>query len=97
MFMKISDLNPAALNGLSTGSISSSQGIGAYGRAGRGGYGSTPDQVQLSGASRIASSALAAHSSRIAQLKNLVLSGEYNPAPDAIAKSLLAETLSRSS
>lgn len=94
--MKISDLNPAALNGLTTGSISTSSGIGAYGRSGRGGYGAAPDQVQLSGASRLASSALAAHSARLAQLKSLVATGDYNPSPDAVGKAMLGEALSRS-
>jgi len=94
--MKISDLNPAALNGLSTGSISSSPGIGAYGRTGRGAYGSTSDQVQLSGASRLASSALTAHSARLNQLKSLVASGNYNPSTDEIAKSIVHEALSQS-
>jgi anti-sigma28 factor (negative regulator of flagellin synthesis) len=94
--MKISDLNPAALNGLSTGSISSS-GIGAYGRTGRGAYGSSADQVQLSGASRIASSAMAAHAARLTQLKSQIMSGSYNPAGGAIAESILTEALARSS
>jgi hypothetical protein len=94
--MKISDLNPALLNGLATGSIASSSGIGAYGRAGRGAYGPAPDQVQLSGASRLASSALAAHSARLAQLKSLVVSGDYNPSAEAISKSMVGEALSRS-
>lgn len=94
--MKISDLNPGALNGLTTGSIASSPGVGAYARAGRGGYGSASDQVQLSGASRLASSALTAHSARLAQLKSLVASGDYNPAAEAIGKSIVNEALSRS-
>jgi len=94
--MKISDLNPAAISGLSTGSISSSPGVGAYGRTGRWGYGSTADQVQRSGASRLASSALTAHSSRLNQLKGLVASGNYNPSTDEIAKSIVHEALSQS-
>jgi hypothetical protein len=94
--MKISDLNTAGLGGLSTGSIRSSQGIGAYGRASRGSYGSAPDQVQLSGASRLASSALAAHAARLSELKSLVASGEYNPSADEIGKSMVSEALSRS-
>lgn len=95
--MKISDLNSVALTGLSTGSISSSPGIGAYSRTGRGAYGSSADQVQLSGASRIASSALAAHSARLSQLKNQVMNGEYNPSGADVAQSILSETLARSS
>ena len=94
--MKI-DLNPSALNGLSTGSIASTQGIGAYGRSGRGGYGPSSDQVQLSGASRLASSALSAHSARLAQLKSLVASGDYNPSAEAIAKSIVTEAMAQSS
>jgi hypothetical protein len=94
--MKVSDLNPALLNGLSTGSVASSPAIGAYGRAGRGAYGPAPDQVQLSGASRLASSALAAHSARLTQLKSLVASGNYSPSSEAIGKSMLHEALSRS-
>jgi hypothetical protein len=94
--MKI-DLNPSALSGLSTGSIASTQGIGAYGRSGRGGYGPSSDQVQLSGASRVASSALAAHSARLAQLKSLVASGDYNPSPEAVAKSMVSEALTEGS
>jgi hypothetical protein len=94
--MKISDLNPAALNGLSTGSVSSSPGIGAYGRGGRGAYGPTSDQVQLSGASRLASSALAAHATRLMQLKSLVASGNYNPSAEAVSKAMVSEALSRS-
>jgi hypothetical protein len=93
--MKI-DLNPAALNGLTTGSISSSPGIGAYGRTGRGAYGSGTDQVQLSGASRLASSALADHSARLSQLRSLVASGDYNPSPEATAASMVSEALARS-
>ena len=93
--MKVSDLNPALLNGLSTGSIASSQGIGAYGRSGRGAYGSASDQVQLSGASRVASGALAAHSARLSQLKQLVASGNYNPSPDSISQSMLNEIMTR--
>jgi hypothetical protein len=94
--MKINDLNSAALSGLSTGSISPSTGIGAYGRSGRGAYGPAPDQVQLSGASRLASSALAAHSARLTQLKSLVASGEYNPSAEAVGRSMVSEALSRS-
>jgi hypothetical protein len=94
--MKISDLNSANLNGLSTGSVSSLQGAGAYGRGARGAYGPAPDQVQLSGASRLASSALAAHSARLTQLKGLVASGEYNPSAEAVGQSLVSEALSRS-
>ena len=93
--MKINDLNPAALNGLSTGSIASSPGVGAYGRVGRGAYGPAPDQVQLSGASRLASSALAAHSARLTELKSLVASGDYNPSAEAVGKSMVGEALSR--
>jgi hypothetical protein len=93
--MKITDLGSAALQGLSTGSISSTPAIGAYGRGGRGGYGTSSDQVQLSGASRLASSALAAHNARLTQLKKLVASGEYNPSAEAISKSMVSEALSR--
>jgi hypothetical protein len=94
--MKINDLNPSALNSLTTGSISSSSGIGAYGRGARGGYGPGTDQVQLSGASRTASSAMAAHAARLADLKSQVTSGSYNPAPDTISKSMVGEALARS-
>ena len=93
--MKISDLNPAALGHLSSGSISSAAGIGAYGRSGRAGYGPAPDQVHLSGASRLASSALASHSARLQQLKSLLASGDYNPSSDAISRSIVGEALSR--
>jgi hypothetical protein len=93
--MKIPDLNPTALNNLATGSIHSSSSIGAYGRGGRSSYGPAPDQVQLSGASRIASSAMAAHAARLNQLKNLVAAGSYNPPADIVAKSMLSEELSR--
>jgi hypothetical protein len=93
--MKISDLNSAALNGLSTGSVGSSPGIGAYGRTGHGAYGSASDQVQLSGASRLASSALIAHAARLNELKSLVASGNYNPSTDEIAKSIVHEALSQ--
>jgi hypothetical protein len=93
--MKISDLNPAALNGLSTGSIAPSTGLGAYGRSGRNAYGLAPDQVQLSGASRLASSALASHSARLAQLKSMVMSGAYNPSAEEVSKSMVSEALSR--
>ena len=92
--MKI-DLNPSVLNVLSTGSIASTQGVGAYGRSGRGGYGPSSDQVQLSGASRLAASDLAAHSARLAQLKSLVASDGYNPSPEAIAKSIVSEALAQ--
>ena len=93
--MKISDLNPAAVNGFSTGSIASSSGLGAYGRSGRGAYGSPPDQVQLSGASRLASSALSSHSARLAQLKSLVAAGDYNPSAEAIGQAIVGEALAR--
>jgi len=93
--MKISDLNPASLGSLSTGSIASSPAIGAYGRSGRGGYGTATDQVQLSGASRLASSALAEHSARLAQLKSLVASGDYNPSAEAVGKAMVSEALSQ--
>jgi hypothetical protein len=93
--MKISDLNLAGLNNLSTGSVSSSPGIGEYGRTSRGAYGSAPDQVQLSGASRLASSSLAAHAARLAQLKGMVASGDYNPSPESIGQSIVSEALSR--
>ena len=93
--MRITDLNPAGVNGLSPGSITPA-GIGAYGRGGRGSYGPASDQVQLSGASRVASSALAAHAARLNQLKTLVTSGEYNPTAEAVGKSMVSEALSRS-
>lgn len=95
--MKISDLTPSGINGLAPGSASPASGIGAYGQAGRGIYGQTADQVQLSGASRLAASALAAHSARLSQLKTMVESGQYNPPAEAIGKSLLNEALSRTS
>jgi len=91
--MKINELNSSALNGLSTGNIGSTTGVGAYGRGARGGYGPAPDQVQLSGGSRIASAALAAHAGRIAQLKSLVASGDYSPSAEQIGKSIVAEAL----
>jgi hypothetical protein len=94
--MKINDLNSAALNSISTGSISSTSGIGAYGRSGRSAYGSVPDRVQLSGASRLASSAFSAHSARLAELKSLVASGEYNPSGETVSRSMVSEALSRS-
>ena len=94
--MKINDLNPAALSALTTGSIASSSGVDAYGRAGRSAYGSTPDQVQLSGASRLASAALAGHSARLAQLKSLIAAGDYNPSAEAIGKAMIGEALTRS-
>ena len=90
--MKISDLNPAGVNGLSTGSISSS-GLSAYARSGRGAYGPAPDQVQLSSASRLASSALADHSARLSQLKSLVASGEYNPSNEAIGQAMIGQAM----
>jgi hypothetical protein len=93
--MKISDLNTGALNGLSTGSISSSPGLGAYGRDARVAYGPASDHVQLSSASRLASAALAAHSARLAQLKSLVASGDYNPSAEGISRSIVSEALSR--
>jgi hypothetical protein len=93
--MKINDLNSAALNGLSTGSIGSTAGAGAYSRAGRSAYGASTDQVQLSGASRLASSAMTAHAARIVQLKSLVASGDYNPSSDEISRSMIGEALSR--
>jgi hypothetical protein len=93
--MKINDLNSTTLNGLAAGSINPSSAIGAYGRGGRGGFGPAPDQVQLSGASRIASSALAAHAGRLNQLKALVASGDYIPSSEAIAQSMLSEAISR--
>ena len=94
--MKINDLNPGSLNGLTTGSISSSPGVGAYAKGGKGGYGSSGDQVQLSGASRVASSALSAHAARLAHLKSLVASGDYNPSSEAVSMSMVNEALSRS-
>ncbi len=93
--MKINDLSSAHLNGLSTGSVASSAGVAAYGRSGRGGYGTASDQVQLSGASRIASSAMAQHVARLGQLKAQIASGEYNPSGEAVGKAMLADVLSR--
>jgi hypothetical protein len=93
--MKISDLNAPNLNGLSTGSIASSPGIAAYGRAGRASYGAATDQVQISGASRIASSALVQHAARLDQLKAQIASGEYNPSPDAIGRAMVSEMLAK--
>ena len=87
--MKISDLTPAGVNGLAPGSASPASGVGAYGQAGRGIYGQTTDQVQLSGASRLAASALADHAVRLSQLKSLVASGQYDPPAESVGKSLL--------
>jgi hypothetical protein len=93
--MKINDLSSSGLNGLAPGSASPASGIGAYGQAGRGIYGQSGDQVQLSGASRLAASALAAHSARLSQLKAMVGSGRYDPSAEAICKSLLDEAVAR--
>ena len=93
--MKITDLNSQGVNGLSPGSITPA-GIGAYGRGGRSAYGPASDQVQLSGASRLASSALAEHASRLTQLKSVVAAGGYNPPGEAVGSSMLDEALSRS-
>lgn len=94
--MRVGDLNPANLNGLSSERTSSSQGLGAYGQNGRGAYLGGNDQVQLSGASRVAASALAEHSSRVAHLKALVSAGQYTPSNEAVSKSLVADVLARS-
>jgi len=94
--MKINDLNTSALNGLSTGSISSG-GIAGYGRNGRAAYGSSPDQIQLSSASRVAYSAIAAHAGRLQELKRLIAAGKYDPPGEVIGKSLVKEALLRSS
>lgn len=93
--MRISDLDLSGINGLSPSAATPASGIGAYGQAGRGGYGQTSDQVQLSGASRLAASSLASHSARLAQLKSLVASGQYDPPAEAVGRSLLHEALSR--
>ena len=93
--MRISDLTPSGINGLSPGAASSTSGVGAYSQSGRGAYGQTADQVQLSGASRLAASALQDHSVRLSQLKSLVASGLYDPPADAVAKSMITEALSR--
>jgi anti-sigma28 factor (negative regulator of flagellin synthesis) len=95
--MRINDLDPSSINGLSPSGASQVSGLGAYDRGGRAGYGQTTDQVQLSGASRMAASALADHSARLAQLKSLVSAGQYDPAAEAIGKSLVDEVLSRMS
>jgi anti-sigma28 factor (negative regulator of flagellin synthesis) len=95
--MKISDLTSSGINGLAPGAASPASGAGAYGQAARGAYGQTADQVQLSGASRLATSAMADHSARLSQLKSLVASGQYDPPADAIGKALLNEALSLSS
>jgi hypothetical protein len=94
--MKITDLNSAGVGSVSSGAITTS-GIGAYGPSGRGSYGPGSDRVQLSGASRLASSALAAHASRLSQLKSLVASGNYNPSGETVGKAIISEALSRSS
>ena len=93
--MRISDLDPSGINGLSTGAAAPASGIGAYSQAGRGAYGQTADQVQLSGASRLAASALAGHATRLSQLRSLVASGQYDPAADEVGRSLINEALSR--
>ena len=93
--MKINDLNATTLNGVAAGSITPSSSVGAYGQGGRSAYGPALDQVHLSGASRIASSALAAHAERLSQLKALVALGDYNPSADAIGQSMLSAAISR--
>jgi hypothetical protein len=93
--MRISDLNPSGSTGVSPSSASPASGIGAYGQAGRGAWGQTADQVQLSGASRLAASALRDHSARLSELKSLVAAGQYDPPSDAVGKALLGEALSR--
>lgn len=93
--MRISDVTPSGINGLSPGSASPASGIGAYGQSGRGAWGQAADQVQLSGASRLAASALADHSARLSQLKSLVASGQYDPPANDIGKSVVSEALSR--
>jgi hypothetical protein len=93
--MRISDLDPSGINGLSPSAASPASGVGACGQPGRGAYGQTADQVQLSGASRLAASALASHSARLSELKSLVASGQYDPPAEAVGKSLLDEALSR--
>jgi hypothetical protein len=93
--MRISDLNASGIHGPAPTSTSPASAIGAYGQAGRGAYGPSADQVQLSGASRLAASALADHAARLSQLKSLVASGQYDPPAEAVGKSLLNEALSR--
>jgi len=93
--MRISDLNPSGINGLSPGSASPASGISAYGQGGRGTYGQTGDHVQLSSASRLAASVLASHSARLTELRSLVASGQYDPPAAAVAKSLVSEALFR--
>jgi len=93
--MRISDLDPSAINGPAPSAASPASGIGAYGQAGRGGYGQSTDQVQLSSGSRLAASALSDHSARLSQLKSLVASGQYDPPAGAVGKSMLGEALSR--
>ena len=95
--MRINDLDPSGINGLSPSGASQVSGAAAYGRGGRANYGQLTDQVQLSGASRMAASALADHSARLAQLKSLVSAGQYDPPADAIGASLVSEALSRTS
>lgn len=93
--MRISDLNTAGVGNASPSGASPTSGLGAYGQVGRGAYGQTSDQVQLSGASRLATSALQNHSTRLSELKSLVASGDYNPSADGISKSLVSEALAR--
>lgn len=91
--MRINDLTSGGLNGSAPDRVSSSQGLGAYGPTGRGGYGAGSDQVQLSGASRVASSALMAHSARLDQLRNLVTTGQYQPSSEAVSKAILDDVI----
>lgn len=93
--MRINDLNSSGIGSLSPAGASAATGIGAYGQSGRAGYGQSADQVQLSGASRLAAGSLAEHSARIAQLKGLVATGQYDPSAEAVSRSLLEEAVSR--
>lgn len=93
--MRINDLNSSGVSSLPLAGASGATGIGAYGQSGRAGYGQSADQVQLSGASRLAAGSLAEHSARIAQLKSLVATGRYDPPPEAVSRSLVEEAVSR--
>ena len=93
--MRINDLTTSGANGLAPNAASGASGINAYGQGARGVYGQTGDNVQLSGASRLAASALATHSAQLSQLQSLVASGQYDPSAASVGKSLLNEALSR--
>lgn len=89
--MRINDLSPSGLNGLSPGGVSPASDAGSYGRGG--GYGQSSDQVQLSGGSRLAATALADHSARLALLRNLVAGGNYAPSVEEVGRSIVKEAL----